>query len=134
MTATTRRGRPSTCGNCGECGRCKRAAYMREWWARQSAARKRAILDQRPSDSRKGRVNHSLWSRTSPLVRWAHWTVHNAIRDGRLVRQPCEVCGAEKTDAHHDDYSQPLAVRWLCRKHHGERHRKYEPVDANAPF
>ena len=47
-----------------------------------------------------------------------------AIRSGELVRQPCEVCGESKVDAHHDDYSQPLAVRWLCRKHHAEHHSR----------
>lgn len=48
----------------------------------------------------------------------------NAIRRGDLVRQPCEVCGSERVDAHHDDYSKPLEVRWLCRKHHSEHHAR----------
>lgn len=48
----------------------------------------------------------------------------SAILAGTLVRQPCEVCGAEKVDAHHDDYSKPLDVRWLCRTHHNEFHAK----------
>lgn len=39
--------------------------------------------------------------------------------------QPCEVCGSEDDIArHHDDYSKPLEVRFLCRKHHGEVHRQ----------
>lgn len=46
----------------------------------------------------------------------------NALRRGALERQPCETCGAEKTDAHHDDYSKPLSVRWLCRSHHNKWH------------
>lgn len=41
-----------------------------------------------------------------------------AIKSGRLVRRPCEVCGAEPTDAHHGDYAKPLEVAWLCRAHH----------------
>ena len=48
--------------------------------------------------------------------------VGNAIRDGRLTRLPCEVCGDAKSEAHHDDYSKPLDVRWLCRDHHKEHH------------
>jgi ribosomal protein S27AE len=51
--------------------------------------------------------------------------VGNAVRDGRLLRQPCEKCGDPKVQAHHDDYRRPLAVRWLCfrchRGHHGQR-------------
>lgn len=45
-----------------------------------------------------------------------------ALKTGRLTRSPCEVCGSHKVDAHHDDYSQPLKVRWLCRKHHYDLH------------
>lgn len=54
----------------------------------------------------------------------AHIKTGNAIRDGKLMRQPCEVCGKAKAQAHHDDYSKPLEVRWLCVKHHNEHHRK----------
>lgn len=65
--------------------------------------------------------------------------VRFAIKAGLLVRQPCEVCGqkperkswsglplneAETVVAHHDDYSKPLDVRWLCRQHHAEHHRR----------
>ena len=46
----------------------------------------------------------------------------NAIKSGLLKKQPCEVCGIEYTEAHHDDYSKPLEVRWLCIKHHNEHH------------
>jgi hypothetical protein len=35
------------------------------------------------------------------------------------------VCGAtEHVHGHHDDYQKPLVVRWLCRRHHGEVHRR----------
>jgi hypothetical protein len=48
--------------------------------------------------------------------------VSNAIRTGRLARQGCEVCG-DRAHAHHDDYSKPLDVRWLCSQHHTDHHR-----------
>ncbi len=47
-----------------------------------------------------------------------------AINDGTLVRQPCEVCGAKKVDAHHEDYDKSLDVRWLCRVHHRLHHER----------
>jgi hypothetical protein len=47
----------------------------------------------------------------------------NALRDGRLARQPCEVCQTTvDVQAHHDDYNKPLEVRWLCFQHHREVH------------
>lgn len=49
----------------------------------------------------------------------ARTAVANAIRDGRLVRLPCEICGGN-AQAHHDDYRRPLVVRWMCFKHHRE--------------
>ena len=48
--------------------------------------------------------------------------VRAAIKRGELTRQPCEVCGKEEVEAHHDDYSRPLDVRWLCAEHHNAEH------------
>lgn len=54
----------------------------------------------------------------------AHMMVRNKLRDRKLDRKPCEVCGTtRKVEAHHDDYSKPLNVRWVCKKHHMEIHR-----------
>jgi hypothetical protein len=54
----------------------------------------------------------------------AHTAVGNALRDGRLIRKPCEKCGNIKSQAHHPDYSKPIEVIWLCftchRKEHGQ--------------
>ena len=52
--------------------------------------------------------------------------VRHEIQMGRMVRQPCERCGEVLSQAHHDDYSKPLDVRWLCRLHHREHHAKAE--------
>jgi hypothetical protein len=60
----------------------------------------------------------SDWQRKSR----ARTAVRNAIRDGRLVRGKCEVCGEPDAQAHHDNYDQPLAVRWLCQVHHTAEH------------
>jgi hypothetical protein len=53
----------------------------------------------------------------------ARRAVHSATRHGRLIKQPCAVCGSILVHAHHEDYSKPLEVIWLCRDHHGEAHR-----------
>jgi formylmethanofuran dehydrogenase subunit E len=50
----------------------------------------------------------------------------NAAR--KLARLACEVCGDKKAEAHHDDYSKPLDVRWLCTTHHAEWHKHNTPI------
>ena len=50
--------------------------------------------------------------------------IGNARTYGRLKDQPCCVCGAERADAHHEDYNDPYTIAFLCRKHHRERHRE----------
>ncbi len=47
-----------------------------------------------------------------------------ALRTSTLQRQPCQVCGNEEAEAHHEDYSKPLDVWWLCKTHHAARHRE----------
>jgi len=46
------------------------------------------------------------------------------LRDKKIKRKPCEVCGNPKSEGHHDDYSKPKKVKWLCVKHHRELHTK----------
>jgi hypothetical protein len=45
-----------------------------------------------------------------------------AIDVGRIERQPCEECGEPNAEGHHDDYTKPLEVRWLCRVCHTSFH------------
>lgn len=63
------------------------------------------------------------WRRRNKTKQRAHAAVAYAIRVGKLERKPCEECGAQPTEAHHDDYSKPLEIRWLCKRCHDEHHR-----------
>lgn len=58
----------------------------------------------------------------NPMKRRAHRKVEVEIRAGRLTGKPCEVCGNQKSQAHHDDYNKPLDLIWLCAGHHMRRH------------
>jgi hypothetical protein len=56
-----------------------------------------------------------------------------AVRSGKIVKPSrCESCRLapepRELHGHHDDYSQPFAVRWLCRECHVRHH-----VEANVP-
>jgi hypothetical protein len=57
------------------------------------------------------------------MQRKAHGLVKYALLTGKLLRQPCAVCGASKAQAHHPDYTKPLWVVWLCSTHHRAAHR-----------
>jgi len=112
----------------------KRAKLKRDKDALQeirSEAVSNAVPDQNGENNNnwKGGVSENGYERyrkpykkNNPEKIKAHRKVRQAIERGEMERQPCEVCGDEPTDAHHEDYSKPLEVRWLCRKHHMEVH------------
>jgi len=66
----------------------------------------------------------SRYRKSHPERYYAHLIMRNAIRRGELTRGVCEVCGDHNTEGHHDDYSAPLTIRWLCKNHHFEHHKK----------
>lgn len=55
----------------------------------------------------------------------AHLRVARALQSGVLVRpSTCSKCGVCcKPQAHHNDYSKPLDVVWLCGDCHAKEHR-----------
>lgn len=73
--------------------------------------------------SKIARAKYQDWYRTAKEnQRQANHAVSNAIRDGKLQKKPCSICGAEPAEAHHEDYSDPLNVIWLCTTHHSRLH------------
>lgn len=66
---------------------------------------------------RRSKAAHPVEERCRQLVA-------NAVKTGRLVRLPCEHCGATKSNGHHEDYSKPLVVIWLCRPCHDTEHAR----------
>ena len=68
------------------------------------------------------RKRNARWEQKYPEKRRAHKVVEKALDAGRIQRMDCECCGEKKTHAHHDDYSRPLDVRWLCARCHKREH------------
>lgn len=125
-------GRLSRCKECTKDAvrknRLKRIDYYRAFDAARNNLPHRVSARIKYANTARGRAASNAakkkYSLKDAVRRAAHCLTGNAIRDGRLVRQPCEVCGAtERIQAHHDDYAKPLEVRWLCVKHHNEYHR-----------
>lgn len=60
-----------------------------------------------------------------PIKVQARLEVNKAINRKELMRLPCEFCGSsEDIEGHHEDYTKPLEVIWLCQKHHHEHHER----------
>jgi hypothetical protein len=85
----------------------------------------RAAYKATPKGKERLAVGGLAWAKRNPDKRKAQIAIGNALRDGKLIRMPCEICNDSKTAAHHDDYSKPLDVRWLCTKHHAEYHKTF---------
>lgn len=83
--------------------------------ARKEYAKTKAYAESHAASIKK-------WEAKHPERKRASTAVGNAVRDGRLKKLPCLVCGDENVDGHHPDYSRPLDVVWLCRTHHSEAH------------
>lgn len=78
-----------------------------------------------PEGTAKLRRSSSEWRKRNRIKANAHLAVARALRNGSLVKRPCERCGHDGyVEAHHDDYSKPLDVTWLCDPHHKARHKE----------
>lgn len=77
---------------------------------------------------------NKAYRKRSPTKAKAHTVASNALRDGKLIRaEACEKCGSsEKIEGHHDDYSKPLDVKWLCEQCHKEWHKFNVPLCPDA--
>lgn len=115
----------NTGGYSGHCKLCKLTIckVWREANKEQKAASVRAWNQANPD---KIKAHYERMKDKWPEKIAARTAVNNAVWRGKLIRQPCEVCGALEVHGHHDDYSKPLEVRWLCPKHHTEHHNQLE--------
>ena len=61
-----------------------------------------------------------VYNKRNPLKYRARYTLNNAIACGNIIKSSrCAYCeSTEKLEAHHDDYSKPLNVVWLCKECH----------------
>lgn len=84
---------------------------------RKKSRQTQHVKMRRVEEHRREMANH-------PEKRIAYNLMKVALLSGDLIRKPCEVCGDVKSQGHHDDYTKPLEVRWLCHAHHCEVHGK----------
>jgi hypothetical protein len=93
---------------------------MRGSMPHRVAARKE--YQQTPAFAKSHEAASKRWANKHPERRQASYAVANAIRDGKLKKTHCHVCGCAQVEGHHPDYSRPLEVVWLCPPHHKQAH------------
>jgi ribosomal protein S27AE len=108
----------------GERNRAKRRRYHQELYRRDPEAVAQRVKAYRETEAGKEMAKRSgeRQRQKHPDKYSARQAVLMAVRSGRLKKESCAACGETKVHAHHDDYSRPLDVRWLCEAHHRELH------------
>lgn len=110
-------------GRLGKCKECTIADvqkyYSKTFPDRQEYERRRF---KNPERKAKVAEYQRRMRAANPERTKARSSVSNAVRDGKIKKLPCGVCGSTKSEAHHKDYSKPLDVQWLCRPHHRMAH------------
>lgn len=115
-----REGMPSSCIACGAALHGKSEHYCGvacEQNYRVSANDAPPFLSKWKIRKRKGLQD--------PLVGIRHKTRAKSkalVKEGRIKRKPCVVCGSDDVLIHHEDYSNPYRVIWMCDLHHKEYH------------
>lgn len=107
-------------GYLGKCKDCSRKDVTRN--RNNNIEAKRAYDRKRGYRNKKGYLKE--YRLKYPNKYKATNMVGHAIRDKKLFKEPCCVCGrTDNIHAHHDDYLKPLNIRWLCAAHHKQWHR-----------
>lgn len=103
------------------CKACRKQLAA-EYYVKDPEARRRVSNKYKKEHPERHRKTEAEYRKRNPLKVKAHNDVTHAIERGDLVRKPCEKCGNERSEAHHEDYSKPLEVIWLCRMCHVALH------------
>jgi hypothetical protein len=122
------------CAKNDELIRCKENNLDPIWRETELARQRKKSSKQRflgiASEIKK--ETRDAWVVRNKHKKQAHGLVSRAVKAGLIKKLSCEVCGQKNSQAHHDDYNFPLSVKWLCAKHHGERHVELNKIIRNT--
>lgn len=106
---------------------------IREYDRERSKREESVLARKKYSKTERGKLAHYKGNKEYrirfPIKYAAHVLIGNAVKYGFLKKDTnCSVClSTEKIEAHHDDYSKPMEIRWLCEKCHKKWHRENKP-------
>ena len=98
-----------------ECSKCNKEVE-------QSREGQRYCKDCHNAHARETRKKHKELTTLQKLKANCRSYLNVYLKRGKVIKKPCEVCNSVEVEAHHNDYTKPLEVIWLCREHHLEKH------------
>ena len=116
-----RAGKPTACVSCG-----KSLHRSSEYYCSKACGRAygQKVGEQAPPFLSKWKIRKRK-EIEDPLILLRQRTrrkTRDLIKRGVLRRGCCTVCGSRDVVPHHEDYSDPHQVIWLCEQHHKEYH------------
>ncbi len=121
FTISIRAGKPVECITCGSglhrkseyyCSKACYDAYMAD-----AGQEKPSFLSKWKIRKRKEARDPSVGIRKKTRLKTTAF-----IRQGKLRKKPCIVCHNHNVVPHHEDYSNPSYIIWLCEEHHVAYH------------
>ncbi len=79
----------------------KKAPFLSKWKVRKLKEERDPLIRERKKVRRK---------------------TNDLIREGKLRKKACIVCGKKNVLPHHEDYSNPFKIIWLCEEDHKDYH------------
>lgn len=107
----------------------QRKRYAKNIEKCRNEARKREVKRRMSEKYKEQKNKYDRWYRkVYPERARARDKVKYAVSTGKLIRSSeCELCKkVAKTHGHHEDYSNPLDVIWLCPTCHLSYHKNHE--------
>jgi hypothetical protein len=146
-------------GECRDCERVRKREQRKNWTPEQkshyrslpSVKRAKANyrkteqykLAARPGERRRrqhkyradpeyrAKVIAKLKAAKTPEKNRARRALGRALTKGKIQKQPC-ACGNTRAHGHHEDYSKPLEVTWLCASCHSKLHHQKRLLDLDS--
>lgn len=113
-------------GHLGKCKSCTKSDTRKNSRTEDSRNRER---ERNKTQNRRVHLtkNTKNWRKNNPEKYHAQNKVNYALKIGIIIKPSCcEECGStSKLHAHHEDYSKPLDVMWLCVPCHGKQNPNY---------
>lgn len=104
---------------------CSRSCVNRAYYQRNHEAILKRNNEWLHANQEKHTKVNREWRQRNPRKAVVQTLTNRAMRNGKIIKQPCEVCGVTKVHAHHPDYSQHYSfVKWLCPAHHKIEHMR----------